>query len=165
MITFGFSKSKTLEPFGLAIRAIEKRSYSHVYIKYQDEFTGDMMVFQASHGTVHLVLESSFLNNSIVIEEYEMPVGKDVYFSMRKKMNRYLGLKYGFLQILNIMVQKLFRSKDIKLMENGEQQFICSELGFSILKEAYPALIDDQDSVTPSDFNVLINMIGLKRNV
>ena len=164
-ITFGFSKNKDSQPFSVAIRLMEKRPYSHVYVKYEDEVTKDIMIFQASHGKVNLMLESKFLDVNTIIEEYEMQVTPEVYMNIRKQMNIYLGLNYGFLQILNITIQKIFKTKDIKLTENGNKEFICSELGYIILKMAYPAVMEDQDSVTPSDFNVIINKIGLRRTV
>ena len=162
-LTFGFSRSKSCQPLSLAIRLVEKRDYSHVYVKYQDEFTKDIMIFQASHGEVNLVSEELFLQNSEVIEEYEMSVTAEVYLAIRKEMNKLLGVKYAFLQLLNITLQKLFKSKDIRLFENGDEQFICSELGYKILKMAYPEVVAHQDSLTPSDFNKVINAIGLKR--
>jgi hypothetical protein len=121
------------------------------------------MIFQASHGDVNLISESKFLQDNMILEEYEMNVSEEIYLRIRKKMNSLLGLKYSILQILNIMVQKIFKSKDIKLVVNGDKQFICSELGFVILEEARPEVIADQDSVTPSDFNRIINIIGIKR--
>lgn len=165
IVTFGFSRSIGCKPFSKAIQLIENRPYSHVYIKYIDELTGDAMVFQASHGDVNVVPESRFLEKNIIVEEYEMEVSEEVYLRIRKKMNSLLGLQYSFIQILNITVQKIFKSKDIKLVVNGDKQFICSELGFVLLEEAYPKVIADQDSVTPSDFNRIINLIGLKRRV
>lgn len=165
ILTFGFSKSKGCKPFSKAIQLVEKRPYSHVYIKYVDEFTKDVMIFQASHGEVNIVSECVFLKSNIIIEEYEMQVLPIVYMTIRKKMNSLLGLKYSILQILNISLQKIFQTKDIKLVANGNEQFICSELGFVILKEAYPKVIADQESVTPSDFNKIINIIGVKRTV
>jgi hypothetical protein len=163
IVTFGFSANKDCKPFSVAIQLIEKRPYSHVYIKYVDELTGDAMIFQASHGDVNLISESKFLQDNMILEEYEMNVSEEIYLRIRKKMNSLLGLKYSILQILNIMVQKIFKSKDIKLVVNGDKQFICSELGFVILEEARPEVIADQDSVTPSDFNRIINIIGIKR--
>jgi len=164
-ITFGFSRSIGCKPFSKAIQLVEKRPYSHVYIKYVDELTKDVMIFQASHGDVNVVSESMFLASNVIIEEYEMQVLDSVYMTIRKKMNSLLGLKYSTLQILNIAIQKIFQTKDIKLVANGNEQFICSELGYVILEEAYPKVIADQESVTPSDFNKIINIIGIKRTV
>jgi len=163
IVTFGFSTSRACKPFSKAIQLVEKRPYSHVYIKYIDELTGDVMIFQASHGDVNLIPESRFLENNIILEEYDMEVSDEVYLRIRKKTNSLLGLKYSFIQILNITAQKVFQSKDIKLVINGNKQFICSELGLVILEEAHPETIADQDSVTPSDFNKIINIIGIKR--
>lgn len=165
ILTFGFSRSIGCKPFSKAIQLVEKRPYSHVYIKYVDELTKDVMIFQASHGDVNVVSEAMFLASNIIIEEYEMQVLDSVYMTIRKKMNSLLGLKYSTLQILNIAVQKIFQTKDIKLVSNGNEQFICSELGYVILEEAYPKVIADQESVTPSDFNKIINIIGIKRTV
>lgn len=165
IITFGFSSNKQCKPFSVAIQLIEKRPYSHAYVKYIDELTGDVMIFQASHGDVNVISGCRFLENNIILEEYEMEVSEEIYLNIRKKMNSLLGLSYSFLQILNITVQKIFKSKDIKLVINGNKQFICSELGFVILEEARPDIIEDQDSVTPSDFNKIINIMGLKQTI
>lgn len=162
-ITFGFSKNKHCKPFSTIIQLVEKRDYSHVYIKFVDELTGDKLVFQASHGLVNIVAEEHFLKESIIVEEYEMSVTLDVYLSIRKKMNSLLGVSYGFTQLFNILLQKIFKSNDLKLIENGDEQFICSEIGYVILKEAYPTIVADQDNITPSSFNKLINIIGIKR--
>lgn len=162
-IIFGFSKGKGCKPFSKIIQIVENREYSHVYIKYIDELTGDKLVFQASHGMVNVVSEEIFLQESIIVEEYEMSVSLETYLKIRKKMNKLLGLVYGFGQLFNILLQKIFKSKDIKLIENGDKQFICSELGYVILNEAYPSIISDQDNLTPSNFNAVINKIGIKR--
>ena len=161
-ITFGFSKNTSCQPFSVAIRLVEKRDYSHVYMKIVDETTNEVMIYQASHGFVNIVPLERFLEHSIICEEYELEVDDTKYIQVKKEMNSYLGLSYGFAQILNIFVQKLFQSKNIKLVENGKKQFICSELGYIILKILFPEIIADEDSVTPSDFNVLIKKCLLK---
>lgn len=157
-LVIGFSRSKDwYKLFSTAIQQAEKRNYSHVYIKHICPITKESIISQASHGLVNDMNESVFLEESVIVEEYEIRLTSDEYLNIMKFIKRNLGKKYSYKQIFLISLKKLFRIQ--RNENNKDQEFICSELGARIVELATETRIANQDYVTPSDLNKLINTI------
>ena len=98
-----------------AIKFYQKTKFSHVLI-----IKGDL-VYQASHGYVNCVHIDVFLESNKLVDQFEIAdekVNMDFVY-------RQLGKKYSKLQLLEIAIKYLTGIKI--LINNGNQQFICSE--------------------------------------
>jgi len=159
----GFSRPIKNKWLSSIIMETEKRNYSHVFIKLLDQETGQWMIYQASQGFVNYQSFDKFLEKNVVQEEYELVLTNETYKNIKSYCNTLLGRRYGYLQIVNITIQKILKTKNVKYFMDYDKTFICSELGYNVIRLTYPVVLVDQDNVTPSDLNKHISSIGLKR--
>lgn len=96
--------------------------YSHVLIINHDD-----MVFQASHGWVHCLHLDNFLKENVIIDLFTVSDDQVDYEFAKKQV----GKKYGFLQLIRIALKYLF---GLRLIDNGNKRFICSEYVGKVLK-------------------------------
>lgn len=161
-IIVGFSRAKS--PWRVGSRIIldvEKRNYSHVYVRFAHEITGMQIVYQASLGMVNAYNFDLFKEHNVIVEEYLLETtgkAQDIDFLVFLQKN--LGKPYSKFAILFISIKKLFKI-EVKYNDNNEQ-FICSELAFKIINIVKPEIeFSNSDYITPSDLNKLINEIRL----
>lgn len=91
-----------------------KTNYSHVGIWKDD------LIYQASHGWVNVCYDETFLEENSIIDFYFIPDDL-IDFEFVKKQ---IGKKYSYLQLVKIAIKYLF---GLKLKQNGDKRFICSE--------------------------------------
>lgn len=161
-VIVGFSRARSPWKVGSTIiAATEKRNYSHVYIRYTDPTTGIEIVAQASHGYVNQVAYDIFIQDNIVVEEYDLETTPEQTLEILTFILKNLGKPYSKLQLLFITVKKLFHvTINIR---NNDSAFICSELGAKVCKFKKIILEDDLDLETPSDLNTVLRAKGVKR--
>jgi hypothetical protein len=162
-IIIGFSRSKS--PFKLGskvIQLVEKRPYSHAYIRFAHPTTGSHMIAQASHGYVNIVNNRYFIEENIVTKEYIINC-KDILFqeTILKYITEHLGQKYGYMQLLLIGIKKLFKF-EIKTYNIAKYQ-ICSEFGANICKLLNVSIPENLDYITPSDLEQILINNGIKQ--
>ncbi len=149
----GFSSSNLIGSKFIA--EVEKRKYSHAYLRFTDVTTNDQLVTQAGHGMVHEILFEHFKSVNTVQEEIEFDLTTEQYKSLLKVNNHYKGSKYSILQLIFIGIKILFK-KDYKV--NKRKEFICSEWVYTLLVESgvIQDTVKNPDTLTPSDLNKLL---------
>lgn len=159
----GFSRAKSPWKIGSSIiREVEKRDFSHAYIKYIDPLTGITMVAQASHGSVNIVNYDIFLQQNIVVEEYEITCTLEQYKEILIFICKNAGKPYSTFQLVLIGIKKIF---GIELnIRNKDAKYICSEWAATICKIAGVPVPEELDYQTPSDLNTLLKNLGYIKN-
>lgn len=160
-IIIGFSKAKSSLKFGsLVIQEIEKRHFSHAYVRYTDEMTGVEIVAQASHGFVHEVNYEIFKEHNDIAEEYQLYCNSVEYNRIIKFIKTNLGEKYSNLQLFMIAVKKIFKVElPIRFSKN---QYICSEFAAFVCKIAQTEIPQNLNYITPSDLREIIISLPIK---
>jgi hypothetical protein len=146
-VVFGFSRPKKELPLSVLIRAVEKRPFSHVYVRFQEP-SGVEMVFQASGLEVNLITYDHFKQFEQVIEEYELD-GTGCDLAIWEFVLGHLGVKYSVMQLVYIAIRKL---TGFKTGHNGASEVVCSELAARLCDYMGVESSMDPDYVTPSDF-------------
>lgn len=156
MITVGFSRAKDWWLIGSkAIAAIEKRPYSHAFIKYESSMTGMELIAQASHGCINAMNYERFLSVNTVVKEYEFDISPDDFTFMMDYIETNLGTPYSRLQIFLLALKKIFKIE--VNIHNKDEAFICSEFIARILEIiGIIPKIEDTDYLTPSDLDTLL---------
>ena len=154
IITIGFSSAKSdWMLFARAIEAVEKRPFSHVYVKYSEEGQ-DSVVFHATGAGVHKNYYSDFLKHNTVIKEYHLDFNEleseEFYDLMEELLNR----SYSWLDIVGIFWRKMTHLKNP--FKDGLTTVICSELGAKVCKIKKIAIPEPLDDITPSDLDKVL---------
>lgn len=154
----GFSRAKSAWAIGSkSIQIAEKRPYSHTYVRYESKLTGVQIVAQASHGFVNEQNFEIFKQKNIVVKEREFEVDIEKFKLFRKFIDENLGKPYSRIQIIFLTIKKLFR---IELdANNKDDAFICSEFIARVLEVIGVLNTSNEDSITPSDLEKLINKL------
>lgn len=155
-ITIGFSRSKNWWALGSkSIQWVEKRPFSHCYVRYTHSVTGIDIISQAAHGFLNQFNVDIFQENNVIVEEYIFDVYHPQYVDMLTYIHKNLGKEYGYLELVLIAIKKVLH---VELnVHDGDKTFICSEFAARICQVL--GIIDhtiDQDYMTPSDLNTLI---------
>jgi hypothetical protein len=155
-IIIGFSRSKS--PWKLGSKAIqisEKRNFGHAYIKIKCPITDKPLIAQASHGSVNMMALPIFLENNIVVKEYEIECSDIEFQDLMNFICDNLGIPYSQTQIIEIAVKKVLHF-EIKSY-NKDKYFICSEFAAracQIIKVDMPST--NLDYFTPSNLEVVL---------
>lgn len=163
-IVVGFSRSKSIWKIGSKIiQEVEKRDFSHVYIRYSCPTTGVEVVSQASHGYVNEVSFEIFKDQNIVVEEYELSCTRDQFKELLTFIQKNKGKDYSRMQLVLIGIKKILHVQ-LNEFENRDAAYICSEFAARVLQMIGEPMPKDLDFVTPSDFReIIINLPDLKR--
>jgi hypothetical protein len=161
MITVGFSTARNdLMLFARGIELIEKRPFSHVFIKYIDPNSGIEMVFQASHGMVNHMSLARFESSNTIIKMYDLDFNQDQFNKFYIFMLLKLGTPYGWLTIASIFISKIFRINCV--LTKGLTTEICSQLGAEVCRIKNIPMPDITATITPSKLDVLLQDAGYK---
>lgn len=131
-ITIGFSRACTTFPiFSWLIMLVQKTPYSHVYIKYQDDYLGQPMYFQASHTLVNSMSESVFLAQETVIQEFTFNVSDASFKSTLLNAANQAGKPYGVMEILGLSLVEIALALGIKMQNPAKDAgttWVCDQL-------------------------------------
>jgi hypothetical protein len=154
-IVIGFSRAKGFKLFSKFVMLFEKTNYSHVFIKvYNSEF-GDYDIYQASKGMVNHVLETSFLEKNIVVQEFAVNVPEVDKLSAVNFLRTRLGKPYSFLSLAIIFLRRFGIS--LRSFSDGEKAYICSELAALLLNNfVLKNLKCNLDLVTPKQLHYIL---------
>lgn len=102
-ISIGFSKpkDKKLPFFSWAIRAYEKTSYSHVYIRWQTHW-GAWICYHAASVMVHFLGEEAFNKKIQIIEEFEFSISDAKFDALMQFCIKYAGADYALTDVIKI---------------------------------------------------------------
>lgn len=137
-ITIGFSRANTTLPiFSWAIMAVQKTNYSHVYLKYQDEFLGQPMIYQASHTLVNSMSEAVFLAQETVVQEFTFNVSDASFKACMLYAANQAGKPYGVKEICGLALCEIALAVNIKMdnpIKDAGTTWICDQLIASLLQ-------------------------------
>jgi len=148
MIYVGFSRPIKFKLFSFLIRVFQYWSaYSHAYIRFYDEYTERWIIFEASHGEVHLITDKNWSGNNIKVKE----VGFDLSDKYRRELIKFaidnLQKPYSIKNILSIFINRI---TGFRMFADGPKAFICSEL-IALALDNKITLRKPLDLVTPKD--------------
>lgn len=140
------------------ICAIEGTEFSHVYIRRASKY-GEY-VYQASGLQVNFMSIDTFLAKNTIVEEYEFDIPEDKHDDMISFCIKYAGRPYSIKSLFKILGMILFK---LKLSGDGDETFICSELGNLFCKVILQLdILEDQDFTTPKQLNFYVKRAGKK---
>lgn len=126
--------------------------YSHVYVRLFDEEVKKWIVYEASYGDLHSIEFENLKEDNKICEEFEFDITEEQYIKIKDFCIQSLQKKYGFMTIVGILTKSLF---GIKLGNDGDKTYICSEFGTRILEIVgllrYSMLAKTPDYMTPLD--------------
>lgn len=147
-IIFGFCTPKKERMLSKLIRSVEKRPFSHSYVRFEDPFGNDI-IFQASGLAVNICSINNFLAVEQVVEEYEVEVDDVRKEVIWKYVVSRLGLSYSIMQLVWILVKKII---GLEIGHNNEKAVVCSEESSRFAIMLGLLVPGDLDYKTPSDF-------------
>lgn len=147
-IVFGFSRPKQERVLSKLIRCIEKRDFSHSYVRLSDP-SGLDIIFQASGLAVNLCLAENFRKDETIVEEYEITLDDSSKEVVWEYVMDQLGKPYSVNQLIWILIKKVF---GIRLSHNDDDSVICSENSARLAIFVGLMVSEDLDYETPSDF-------------
>ncbi len=162
-ITIGFSHASSAWMIGSKIiEDVEKRPFSHVYVKVTD-LDGIPMVYQASHGMVNCVTYQGFKTANTVVKEYTLQCTPKQYQDTIIFLKENLGVPYSQSQIVMIGIKKVFHVE--MNLHNGINEEICSELGARVCQILGINVGNDLDFTTPSDLDKILTKNNIPRSI
>lgn len=157
----GFSRSNGRFPiYSTLIRIAEKRPYSHAYVRMDDRYTGRDVIFQASSTMVNRCNIDIFRAHNRIIKEYVIDCTEEEFKEIWTWLSDKLGLDYSRTQIMWISIKKLLRISGKS--DNGDREFICSELAAKALRIKGISLPRRTDEITPSDLDKILEGLGFR---
>lgn len=159
-IYIGFSSRKS-SLVSSAIKAAEGSDYSHVYIRRKSKY-GEY-VYQASGLAVNFMNIDVFLAHNEIAEEYEFELDVEKREKIISFFIKYAGVEYQLSSLFKLLFIILGRriGVEMKFSGDGDQKFICSELGALFCKEILELDIPgDLDFITPKALNPIIRAHG-----
>jgi len=155
----GFSRSAVSFPIvSDLIRKIEKRPYSHAYVRMVDPYIGSDIIFQASGKIVNRCNYDIFQTHSRTVKEYEIECSDEEFKETYTWLSAQLGKPYSRTQMFWLSVKKLFHVSG--KVDNGDSEFVCSELAAKALKIKRIILPPQEDEITPSDLDSILESHG-----
>jgi hypothetical protein len=163
-ITIGFSRACTKFPiFSWLIMLVQKTPYSHVYLKYQDEYLGQTMYFQASHSLVNYMSEAVFLAQETVVKEFTFNISDSCFLSTLQFAANQAGKPYGILEIFGLGIVDfalLFGVGVHNPFKDAGATWVCDQLVASLLNTCesvqLPMAIND---MAPKDVYNLVSTL------
>lgn len=171
-IYIGFSKPKNnrFPILSWLIRWVEKRPYSHTYIKWYDPWIDEYIVYEARGTTVHLISEKKFLEECEIIEEFRLEFqDENIKKQIIKRAFDTIESKYAILQLVGIGLVKLLKNFG-KIIQNPFKNeghaYVCSEVVADILINVLKVVIgQDINSISPSDIHKVVEKLPFAKKV
>lgn len=155
-VYLGFSK----RPRNLISETIclaERSKYSHVYVRVMSKY-GEY-VYQASGIQVNFMNIDVFKKHNVTVEEYEFDVDEAGKTKLLTFFIKYAGVSYSMKSLFKIAIMMI--CDKIKFKGDGEDTFICSELGALLCENVLGIKIEeDMDFVTPKRLNPYVKKYG-----
>jgi hypothetical protein len=163
-ITIGFSRACTTFPiFSWVIMAVQRTPYSHVYLKYQDEYLSQTMYYQASHTLVNSMSESVFLSQETPVYEFIFNISDEMFLKTMQFAANQAGKPYGILEICGLALVELASGIGISIQnpfKDAGETWICDQLQAAILSQCenitLPMPLND---MTPKDMYNLVSTL------
>jgi hypothetical protein len=163
-ITIGFSKACTTFPiFSWAIMWAQRTPYSHVYLKYNDAYLGQIMYFQASHTLVNSMCEAVFLAQETPVQEFTFNVSDASFLAAMQFAANQSGKPYGVLEICGLALVEAASFVGIKIknpFKDAGETWICDQLQAELLKTCENVKLSmPLNQMTPKDMYNLVSTL------
>lgn len=163
-ITIGFSRACTALPvFSWLIMAVQRTNYSHVYLKYQDDFLGQPMYYQASHTLVNSMCADVFLAQETVVQEFTFNVSDASFLACMKFAASQAGKPYGTREILGLGLCEIAMIANVKMdnpFKDAGTTWICDQLIAELLATCENVkLLKPLDDMIPKDMFTLVSTL------
>lgn len=109
------------------------RPYSHAAIVSADEEDQSTLVVQASHGMVHAIDLDLFQKTHDFVKVFTIDLTQEQFQKGRSWVKKQLGKKYSFWGMIASTIPFL---RKLRVGQDGDKSFICSEFTFRYLEEA-----------------------------
>lgn len=148
----GFSKAKSRTAFvSHLIRLFQKTPFSHTYLTFYSQKYDRWLVYQASKTAVNFMEYNHFLENNIIVDEFNIPITEEQHKSAITYAIDTVGRPYSLKALIGFAFE-LFGYKPKWLLDNGEKAFICSELVVRTLEVSdIITYFENPDYVTPKE--------------
>jgi hypothetical protein len=146
--TIGFSKSKKKFAIGgMAIRAFQHTTYSHVYLKFTSDSLQRVLIYEAVGGGLRFIGTKVWESHAEEVASFPIQISQDNYISLLQYCVDNAGTEYGFAQNLGVAICELFRMKK-NPFKTGKN---CSEVVSDILKLEGYKFDKESNLITPKD--------------
>jgi len=162
-ISIGFSRPKAWKPFSWAIMKGYGTPYAHVYIKIYSSKYDRQLIYQASHMTVNFMSPSIFMEENIIVDEFDLEIENANYIKMMQFAIDNVGKPYGVKEAFGLAIVRIadLLGKKIKNpFRDGGKTYVCCELGGHIAANyASVGISTDFDDLNPKElYEILRNL-------
>ena len=169
-ISIVFSRASTKFPiFSWLIMLCQRTPYSHVAIKMVDSETGLIVFYQASHTMVNCMGESVFNSQETIIYQFDFQVDSSLKSQSKNFAIQRLGLPYGMLSILGLLLVQLASFIGIKIsnpLKDEGKTYVCSEFVADLLRSVEGINLGMiPDDITPKDLYPIVKSLPQTLNV
>lgn len=144
-VRIGFSKRNMC--FSKFLQWVEKRPYSHCYVRYRNHVTGQDLILHAAGLSVSMVTLDNFKKHgNEIVKEYIYDVqDKTDIKNILTFIFQQVGTPYGWIQLFGMCIVKVcaFFGKNIaNPLGDKEKTMVCSEFCAHVVKIGRIAEID-----------------------
>jgi len=157
-ITIGFSRPKESNVISNLIMKAQGANFSHVYMSFKSNSLDRTLIYQANRSGVWFIGKDRFAEHNEVVDYFVLSLTEEQYKIALQACVDLSGLKYGFLALTGIGIEKLLRLLKIRSKNPLVQKnrYICSKLIGFILEIIGIDVPEDLDEVTPKDLHSLL---------
>jgi len=161
-ITIGFSRPKESNLISNTIMKVQGADFSHVYMSFKSNSLERTLIYQANRSGVWFVGKERFAEHNEVVDLFVLSLTEEQYKMVLQSCVDLSGLKYGFLALTGIGIEKLLEALKIRSKNPLAQKnrYICSKLIGFLLEIVGIDVPEDLDEVTPKDLHSLL--LGFK---
>ena len=134
-IVIGFSAPKSWMIGAEMIKFWMRTPYCHVYLRVYSNYTGQSLIYQASHGMVHCLTAANFFTANTAVAEFTVPISEDNLRNTLRFAQQLLGQPYGYLGLIKLVLRKWFKG----VKGDGNKSFHCSEF----IAKLFPQFIEN----------------------
>lgn len=159
-VVVGFSTPKNFNLFSWLIRTLGGSTFSHAYLRYHDDVTGEDIVFQASGRLVNMIDYARFCEVEKICAEFKIPVEDKKKIEIISWCEKKLGIPYAVASIIGfgpVLIARLFKKKIKNPFGDGESKLFCSEAVCYVLEDLQisPDELDPETAMPIDLFNFL----------
>jgi len=130
-ISIGFSKGKGFAPISWLIKWVEKTHFSHAYITWNADSLNRKMIYEARGAGVRFVGQAMFESHNEITDEFEFEISDEAKIKLVQWAVDNAGKGYGKWQFVGIGIVRFLKIFGINIrnpFNNGDEQYVCTEL-------------------------------------
>jgi hypothetical protein len=163
-ITIGFSRACTTFPiFSWAIMAVQRTPYSHVYLKFHDNYLDQTMYYQASHTLVNSMSAPVFLAQETPVQEFTFNVSDASFKACMLFCANQAGKPYGVMEIAGLALCEAAMIFNIRMnnpFKDAGETWVCDQIVASLLNTCENVVLPmPLNNMTPKDDFALVSAL------